>query len=90
MRVALVSGVKTLFETLGHLPRYRDVSLFLLANMIYADGLVALFAFGGIYAAGTFGWTVIEIGIFGILLTIAGIFGALRAASSTTGCAPSR
>jgi MFS transporter, UMF1 family len=77
VREALVSGVKTLFETLGHLPRYRDVSFFLLANMIYADGLVALFAFGGIYAAGTFGWTVIEIGIFGILLTIAGIFGAL-------------
>jgi MFS transporter, UMF1 family len=77
VRIAVVSGVKTLFETLGHLPRYRDVAYFLAANMIYADGLVALFAFGGIYAAGTFGWTVIEIGIFGILLTIAGIFGAL-------------
>jgi UMF1 family MFS transporter len=74
---AIRRGIATLFETLGHLPRYRDASLFLLANMIYADGLVALFAFGGIYAAGTFGWTLIEIGIFGILLTIAGIFGAL-------------
>ena len=25
-------------------------------NMIYQDGLVALFAFGGIYGAGVFGW----------------------------------
>jgi UMF1 family MFS transporter len=75
--IALVSGVRNLFETLSHLPRYRDVAYFLVANMIYADGLVALFAFGGIYAAGTFGWTVIEIGIFGILLITAGIFGAL-------------
>lgn len=70
-------GLANLIETLGHLPRYRDVALFLIANMIYADGLVALFAFGGIYAAGSFGWTVIEIGIFGILLSVAGIFGAL-------------
>lgn len=50
---------------------------FLLANMVYADGLVALFAFGGIYAAGTFGWGAIEIGVFGILLTITGTIGAL-------------
>ena len=49
---------------------------FLLANMIYTDGLVSLFAFGGIYAAGTFGWNTIEIGTFGIILAIAGTFGA--------------
>ena len=30
----------------------------------------------GIYAAGVFGWGSIEIGIFGILLTITGTFGA--------------
>lgn len=51
--------------------------------MIYADGLVALFAFGGIYAAGTFGWGSIEIGIFGILLTIAGTAGRWPAAGWT-------
>ncbi len=44
--------------------------------MIYTDGLVSLFAFGGIYAAGTFGWNTIQIGTFGILLAIAGTFGA--------------
>ncbi len=44
--------------------------------MIYQDALVALFAFGGIYAAGAFGWGSIEIGIFGILLTVTGTFGA--------------
>ena len=50
---------------------------FLLANMVYQDGLVALFAFGGIYGAGVFGWKTVELGIFGILLTIAGTFGAV-------------
>src|SRR5205085_4598338 len=49
---------------------------FLLANMIYTDGLVSLFAFGGIYAAGTFGWHTIQIGTFGIMLAAAGTFGA--------------
>jgi UMF1 family MFS transporter len=44
--------------------------------MIYTDGLVTLFAFGGIYAAGTFGWHTLQIGSFGILLAIAGTFGA--------------
>jgi UMF1 family MFS transporter len=37
---------------------------------------VSLFAFGGIYAAGTFGWRTIQIGTFGIILAIAGVFGA--------------
>jgi MFS transporter, UMF1 family len=44
--------------------------------MIYTDGLVSLFAFGGIYAAGTFGWNTIQIGTFGIILAIAGTLGA--------------
>src|SRR3979411_2915395 len=49
---------------------------FLLANMIYTAGLVSLFAFGGISAAGTFGWATIRSGSFGIILAIAGTFGA--------------
>ncbi len=76
LKAAVERGLRTLWETVHHLPRYRNVLLFLIANMIYADGLVALFAFGGIYAAGTFGWSAIELGIFGILLTITGTIGA--------------
>jgi len=76
LRIAARRGVATLADTVRHLPRTRNVALFLLANMIYADGLVALFAFGGIYAAGTFGWSTIEIGIFGILLAVTGALGA--------------
>jgi UMF1 family MFS transporter len=52
------------------------MATFLLANMIYTDGLISLFAFGGIYAAGTFGWHTIQIGTFGILLAVAGTLGA--------------
>ena len=50
---------------------------FLIANMIYKDGLAALFVFGGIYATVTFDWEIMEMGIFGILLTLTGTIGAI-------------
>ena len=74
---AIGSGWAAIRETFREARRHRNLGLFLLANMIYADGLVALFAFGGIYAVGTFGWHTIELGIFGILLTITGTIGAI-------------
>ncbi len=73
---ALREGLNELKDTLRQLPQRPSIGAFLLANMIYTDGLVSLFAFGGIYAAGTFGWHTIQIGVFGILLAIAGTFGA--------------
>src|SRR6476661_6644473 len=73
---ALREGLADLRQTLSELPKRKSLAAFLLANMIYTDGLVSLFAFGGIYAAGTFGWQTIQIGSFGILLAIAGTFGA--------------
>jgi UMF1 family MFS transporter len=76
VRQALQEGLTDLRETLRELPKQRSMAAFLLANMVYTDGLVSLFAFGGIYAAGTFGWHTIQIGTFGILLAIAGTFGA--------------
>jgi MFS transporter, UMF1 family len=75
---AVGHGLSELRLTLATLlrPDRRRLATFLLANMIYADALAALFAFGGIYAAGVFGWTAIQIGIFGILLTVTGTLGA--------------
>jgi len=77
LREALRAGLLELKQTLGELPKQKSMATFLLANMIYTDGLVSLFAFGGIYAAGTFGWHTIQIGTFGIILAIAGTLGAL-------------
>ncbi len=77
MGEAVRAGFSGLKATLLEVRRHRNVLTFLIANMIYMDGLVALFALGGIYAAGVFGWTTIEIGLFGILLTITGTAGAL-------------
>lgn len=76
LKDAAEGGVSRLKATLAELPHLPSLGRFLLANMIYQDGLVALFAFGGIYGAGVFGWQTIELGIFGILLTITGTLGA--------------
>lgn len=76
LHVALREGLLELKQSIRSLPRQKSLAAFLLANMIYTDGLVSLFAFGGIYAAGTFGWHTIQIGTFGIMLAIAGTFGA--------------
>jgi len=65
-----------LVGTFNEVKRYRQVFLFLLARLLYNDGLITIFAFGGIYAAGTFGFTFQEIMLFGIVLNIAAGLGA--------------
>src|SRR5258707_1037047 len=76
VREAVRHGLIELRQSFHELPKQKSIATFLLANMIYTDGLVSLFAFGGIYAAGTFGWNTIQIGTFGIILAVAGTFGA--------------
>ena len=76
MGQAVTEGLSTLVATLKELPRQGQVGRFLLARMIYADGLNTLFAFGGIYAAGSFGMEFQEILIFGILLNVTAGLGA--------------
>ena len=44
--------------------------------MIYRDALNGFYVFGGIYAAGVLGWSVVEIGVFGILAAVSGALGA--------------
>lgn len=71
------SAPAELLDTIKLLPSNPDMMLFLIARMIYADGLSAIFAFGGIYGAAVFGWGALELGLFGIALTLTGVFGAL-------------
>jgi UMF1 family MFS transporter len=74
---AVRTGLSDLGRTLSTLPSNRQIALFLLAHMIYADGLVTLFAFGGVYAAGAFGLSLPEVILFGIVLNVAAGAGAL-------------
>lgn len=67
---------RQLLETFKEVRRYRQLVRFLLARLLYNDGLVTVFAFGGIYAAGTFGFTTRDILIFGIVLNVTAGAGA--------------
>jgi len=69
-------GLKNTRRILIGLRRNRSVAFFLLAHMIYTDGLLTLFAFGGVYAAGAFGLSLDEVVIFGIALNVAAGLGA--------------
>ena len=76
MLAAMRQGLATLGQTLRKIRDYTDVVNFLIANMIYRDGLVTLFAFGGIYAAGTFGMDFSDLIIFGIGMNVTAGLGA--------------
>jgi UMF1 family MFS transporter len=63
-------------HTLIEVRKYRHTLRFLLARLVYNDGLVTVFAFGGIYAAGTFGFAFEEVLLFGIVINVFAGLGA--------------
>jgi UMF1 family MFS transporter len=73
---AVTRGLAALWQTLKSLPRQRSYFSFLISSMFYRDALAALYSFAGIYAGGVLGWTIIQIGVFGILANITGALGA--------------
>ncbi|MEL6829336.1 MAG: MFS transporter [Pseudomonadota bacterium] len=54
---------------------FPNVMRFLLARMIYADGLAVLLTLGGVYVAGVLGWSANEIIIYGIMGSLIGALG---------------
>ncbi len=65
-----------IIPTLKEILKFKEILKLLIARLFYNDGLTTIFAFGGIYAAGTFGFTFDEIFIFGIVLNVAAGSGA--------------
>jgi UMF1 family MFS transporter len=76
VRDAMQAGLRSLTTTMRQLLANRTIARFLLAHMLYTNGLNTLFAFGGIYAAGTFQMSFTEVLIFGIALNITAGLGA--------------
>lgn len=76
-KVDVAGAFRSLAQTVRDVRRYGEVVKFLAARLIYNDGLVTIFAFGGIYAAGTFGFALSEVIIFGIVLNVASGIGAV-------------
>jgi len=73
---AMKDGYAQLLDMMKEVRPYRGIVHFLMALMIYHNGLVALFAFGGIYAAAVFGMSEGEIVTFGLALNVTALLGS--------------
>ena len=69
---AIRRGLTELKVTLRALPGRRSLLAYLGSSMVYRDALNGIYAFGGIYAAGVLEWSIIQIGVFGILAAAVG------------------
>jgi len=73
---ALSQGLSQLSTSAKNARKHKNFLTFLIASAIYRDGLVTLFAIGGVYAAGQFGMDFTEILIFAIGLNVTAGLGA--------------
>lgn len=76
---AINESLRDLKNTLYELNQRRSLLRFLIARMIYQDGVNGLLALGGTFAAGMFAWQTIEMGLYGILLLVVAIGGCVYA-----------
>ncbi|WP_207457210.1 MFS transporter [Azospirillum sp. SYSU D00513] len=70
-------GLATLRRTVLELRRYKQVLRYLIASAFFRDGISTITAFGGLFAAGTFGMSFQEIVLFAIALNVCAGFGAV-------------
>jgi UMF1 family MFS transporter len=71
-RLFLRDSLRGLARTLRALPSNTSLSAYLASSMFYRDALGGIYTFGGIYAVGVLGWSVVQVGIFGIIAAITG------------------
>ncbi|MGX1259193.1 UMF1 family MFS transporter [Sinorhizobium fredii] len=81
---ATARGLAELRGTLRELRERAGILRFLIARMIFQDGVNGLLALGGTFAAGMFGWQTIELGLYGIILNVVAIGGCLYASRLDT------
>ena len=73
---AAKAGIQDVIETVKQVSHYKNVAIYLLARMLYNDGMVGVLIFGGVYAAGNFEWDTISLLIFGLFTSVTAMFGA--------------
>ncbi len=76
-RVRLPQAYRDVVTTVREVRQYSEAAKLLVARLVYNDGLVTVFAFGGIYAAGTFGMSLTEVILFGIAINVTAGAGAM-------------
>jgi UMF1 family MFS transporter len=73
---AIRDGLALLGRTLRDVREHRVIVRFLIAHMIYGDGLVTLFTMGGVFAQSTYGMTTAEVLQFAVVINVTAGLGA--------------
>ncbi|MGG7568438.1 MFS transporter [Rhodovulum sp. DZ06] len=73
---AMARGLGQLWASIKDVKNRDGLGWFLGASMLYRDALNGFYAFGGIYAAGVLGWSITQIGVFGVVAALLGAIGA--------------
>ena len=73
---AVRNGLRELGKTLSTLPQTPSLFAYLSSSMFYRDALNGLYAIGGIYAKTVLEWTIIQTGVFGVIIALIGAIGA--------------
>lgn len=76
---ALAGGAGDLAGLFRNVRGNANPLLYLLARMIFTDGLTAILLFGGIFASGVMGWGTLEMLGYGLLLSTMAVVGGLLA-----------
>lgn len=74
---AFSAGIRQLLQSLQQIRRYRQIVRFILARLVYNDGLVVIFSLGAVFATRVYGFTTDETIVFGIVLNVAAGLGAI-------------
>jgi UMF1 family MFS transporter len=73
-RVPIGQSLRELWALILSLKDRQSLGAHLLSSMFYRDALNALYGFGGVYASGVLGWSITQIGLFGIAGAISAAF----------------
>ena len=65
-KASLGQSLRALWALILSLKDRQSLGAHLLSSMFYRDALNALYGFGGVYASGVLGWSITQIGLFGI------------------------
>ena len=72
--IRLGQSLRNLWALIMSLRQRQSLGAHLLSSMLYRDALNALYGIGGIYASAVLGWSITQIGIFGIIAAISAAF----------------
>jgi UMF1 family MFS transporter len=79
LAAAFVGGAHDLWRLFRNVRGSGNALLYLLARMIFTDGLTAILLFGGVFASGAMGWGTLPMLGYGIVLSCAAVVGGLLA-----------